>query len=88
MVNKCRQSQSRFFCISCGQEGMPIWRKVSKQHKAGHMKGLYCIRCRMVINHYEAKTDDDVRRFRERFEAGEFKEAAAESVEFAKREGL
>jgi hypothetical protein len=42
----------------------------------------------MVINHYEARTQADVDRFREAFEAGEFREAAEESIEYAKKEGL
>jgi hypothetical protein len=42
----------------------------------------------MVINHYEARTQADVDRFRAAFEAGEFREAAEESIEYAKREGL
>lgn len=87
MAGSRRQlTASRFFCLNCGQEGLPIWRK--RRRESGHLKGLYCIRCRMVINHYEARTQADVDRFRAAFEAGEFREAAEESIEYAKREGL
>ena len=43
----------QFFCTVCGQEGIPIPRKKSKQKEVKHLKKLYCIYCQEATNHCE-----------------------------------
>ena len=79
-----REVSSTFWCINCGGRGIPIMRQRSHWREKGHRKALYCIRCKMVINHVETRNEDEARRFRENFEAGRFKEEAERSVAYAK----
>lgn len=46
---------SRFYCVHCGKEGIPIIRKNSKFKKAGHLKKLWCLNCQKETNHAEVK---------------------------------
>jgi len=69
-------SQSRFFCTSCGNEGLPIMRPKGQMREPGHLKKLYCIHCKKEINHAEVRevgkyTEKD---FRKEFELGRFKD--------------
>ena len=50
----------RFFCIKCGNEGIPIARKQGHKHERFHRKKLYCPFCKVEINHIECQTDEDV----------------------------
>ncbi len=45
--------KSRFFCTRCGNEGIPIQRRVGKARTAGHLKKLYCLTCNREWNHVE-----------------------------------
>lgn len=49
---------SDFYCVKCGEKGMPIARKMSKQREAGHLKKLFCIHCKMDTNHMEIRPFD------------------------------
>lgn len=49
---------SDFYCVKCGNKGMPVPRKMSKQREAGHLKKLYCIHCKMFTNHVEIRPFD------------------------------
>lgn len=44
-------------CSDCGNI-VVIHRKMSKNKKAGHLKKLYCIKCRKEVNHIELSTYD------------------------------
>lgn len=70
----------RFFCINCGAEGIPIYRRVSRQYAAGHRKKLFCPWCKEMVNHIECITDEDVKQFKEDFEEGVYKDEAEESL--------
>lgn len=83
-----REMSSEFWCINCGERGIPIMRERGNRRGPGHRKALYCVKCRMVINHVETRNEDEARRFREAFEAGRFAEEAARSVAFAKEHGI
>lgn len=65
---------SRFFCTRCGKEGMGIFRKVGQQREAGHLKKLYCIYCKDIVNHVEIKENGNytVEDFQKEFELGRF----------------
>lgn len=46
---------SDFYCVRCGQKGIPIARKNGAQREAGHLKKLYCMYCKEEINHAEVR---------------------------------
>jgi hypothetical protein len=48
-------SSSRFFCVCCGREGIPIQRKKGQEREAGHLKKLYCLYCGKECNFCEIK---------------------------------
>lgn len=61
---------SQFYCCLCGNKGMMLPRKVGKERPTGHLKNLYCIYCKQVTRHYEAKSEEDEIKFRSDFNAG------------------
>ena len=75
-----------FYCINCGKKGIPIMRKQGHQHKSFHRKKLYCPFCKLEVNHVECKTYADEMEFKEQFEAGVFKEEAAQSIAYIQAE--
>ena len=46
---------SDFYCVKCGQKGIPIARKIGSQREAGHLKKLYCMHCKAEVNHAEVR---------------------------------
>ena len=44
-----------FYCCKCGNKGLPIIRQKKKQREAGHLKKLWCIKCKEEINHVECR---------------------------------
>ena len=48
-------TESRFFCVECGNEGIPVLRKKGFQRKEGHLKKLFCVFCNEETNHEEMK---------------------------------
>lgn len=79
-------TEHRFFCMNCGHEGLPVWRKTSHKHQKHHRKKLYCPTCRMDVNHIECRNDEEVKEFKEAFAAGEYKEEVKESLAFIEKE--
>lgn len=75
-----------FYCLNCGNLSMPLMRPRGFLRESGHRKVMYCPHCKLYINHYECSNDEEAFDFKTRFEAGEFKEEAAESIEFCKKE--
>ena len=67
---------SDFYCIKCGSKGMPLARKKGKQKEGGHMKKLYCLKCRCDVNHVEIKPFGgySYEDFKRDFEEGKFLE--------------
>lgn len=66
--------QNKFFCVECGNEGIPIPRGADRKREAGHLKKLWCLHCKKETNHVETKefTNYDEEQFREEFELGRF----------------
>ena len=62
-----------FFCIKCGNKGIPLSRKQGHQHGRFHKKKLWCVHCREEVNHIECKTFDEVETFKENFKKGVYK---------------
>jgi hypothetical protein len=73
-----------FYCLQCGQKSMELPRKRSNRKEYFHRKDLYCPHCRMTLNHIEIKSDDEYFDFRQRFEEGEFKNEAQESISYGR----
>lgn len=46
---------SDFYCVKCGNKGIPIMRKNGQQREPGHLKRLFCIYCKQEFNHAEIK---------------------------------
>ena len=69
-----------FYCINCGNKGIPIARKMGNCRDAFHRKKLYCYHCKMDINHVEVRNDCEREQFKEMYENGEFKQEAEESI--------
>ena len=67
---------SDFYCVKCGSKGMPLPRKKANQKESGHMKKLYCLKCKCEVNHIEIKPfgDYDYEMFKKDFEEGRFLE--------------
>jgi len=82
---KKRELSSDFWCINCGNKGIPIMRERGSIRAQGHRKALYCIHCRMTINHIETRNVEEAQQFREDFDAGLYKEEAKESIAFDKQ---
>lgn len=80
MAKNKNYQMHRFFCIKCGNEGIPIHRKQGHQHGRFHRKKLYCPHCKVEINHVECKNDEDVYEFRLDFEEGVFADEIEESL--------
>ena len=72
--------QSDFYCINCGQKGIPCLRPQARRRERCHRKKLYCPHCGYTINHIECRTDEDVYDFKEAFDNGEFQEEARISI--------
>lgn len=78
-------SVHRFFCINCGNEGIPLARSISLIKSAEHRKKLYCIYCKCYVNHIECRNETEIELFKENFKNGVFKEEANESIEKSNR---
>jgi hypothetical protein len=63
-------TQSDFYCPLCGNKGIPLARKRSKQREKHHLKVLYCWHCRVEVNHIECRNEEEVKEFKENFENG------------------
>ena len=44
-----------FYCTQCGNKGIPIARRRGAEREAGHLKKLYCLKCKKEQNHVECK---------------------------------
>lgn len=82
MGRRACYTEHSFYCIKCGQKGIPLMRKRGHQRPNHHRKKLYCVFCKEEVNHVECSTMAEVYDFKERFELGEYKEEALASVEF------
>lgn len=77
-------NSNRFFCLNCGEEGIPLPRKKGQQREKFHRKKIYCIHCQNTVNHIECKTIEEVEKFKEDFEQGVYKHEAEESLAFVR----
>ena len=73
--------QHTFWCIKCGNRGLDIQRKVNHKHSKHHRKKLWCPWCKMEINHIECRNDEEVKEFKENWQAGLYQKELKESLE-------
>lgn len=77
-----------FYCMKCGNKGIPIQRKSGFQHSKFHRKKLYCIYCQEEVNHVECKNEEDVEEFLENFKNGVYKDEAERSLDYVRASGV
>ena len=72
----CNFTISDFYCTKCGNKGVPIPRRDNRVREKGHLKRLYCIHCKDVVNHIEIRVFDNYtyEDFKKDFDEGKFKE--------------
>lgn len=75
-------AEHSFYCINCGNKGIPLMRKQGFKHEGMHRKKLYCLTCRREVNHVECRTPDEVEEFCDNFKNGVYKNEAEESIRF------
>ena len=73
-----------FYCIKCGNKGIPLSRQQGHQRGRFHRKKLFCLYCQQEVNHIECKSDEDVVEFKRNFENGVYKDEAEESVSYVR----
>lgn len=63
-----------FYCVECGNRGIPAARTTRHQREAGHLKRMYCLHCKKETNHAEIRPFGNYRLddFQEEFELGRF----------------
>ena len=71
-----------FYCISCGNKGIPCVRPRAHQRERFHRKKLYCPNCKKEIQHIEICNEEEAFLFKQAFEAGEYLEENQESLKF------
>ena len=81
-------SEHSFWCINCGQRGLPVQRRVSHNHSKHHRKKLWCPNCKMEINHVECRNDDEIYEFKENFKNGVYIDEAKESMDTLRGSGV
>lgn len=69
---------SNLYCVKCGNKGIPVPRKMSKQREEGHLKKMYCVHCMMETNHLEYREFDN--------DFDTFKKILAKEMEKAREE--
>lgn len=81
-------AEHSFYCINCGNKGIPLMRKQGFKHQGMHRKKLYCVFCKQEVNHVECKTLDEIEEFHINFENGVYKDEAEESLSFIRNSGI
>ena len=81
-------AEHSFYCIRCGNKGIPLMRKQGFQHERKHRKKLYCMFCKEEVNHVECKSLEDVEEFKKNFENGVYLDEAEESVSHGRNSGI
>lgn len=79
--------QSEFYCIQCGQLGIPCLRKQARKREKFHRKKLYCPHCKLTINHIECKDEEEATMFKEAFIAGCFVSEIDDSIKECLKNG-
>lgn len=57
-MKKLNMVESDFYCTECGSKGIPLPRSKTRQREYGHIKDLYCCRCKKITKHREIRYMD------------------------------
>ena len=79
-MSKNSYAEHSFYCINCGNKGIPLMRRQGFKHGKMHRKKLYCPFCKNEVNHVECKTFEEVEEFKINFANGVYKDEAKESL--------
>lgn len=77
---------SDFYCLQCGNRGIPLPRSKGHRREKFHRKKLYCPHCKTDVNHAEVKNYTEVLEFKENFNKGIYAVEAKESISFIEKE--
>lgn len=72
-----------FYCMCCGNRGIPLSRQMSFKKEKEHRKILYCLYCKKRVNHIECRNSEEVAKFKEDFENGLYVDEAAAELSYA-----
>lgn len=83
-------TMSEFYCTQCGNKGLPVLRKKGAEREAGHLKKLFCLKCKRETNHAECKpfTRYDFEQFKEEYEYGNFSEEGLRIMPYSRLKEL
>lgn len=73
-----------FYCINCGNKGIPLTRISAKKKGKGHRKNMYCYHCKHTVNHIECSNEEEVAQFKKDFANGIYKEEAERELTYEK----
>ena len=76
--------QHDFYCLKCGQKGLPVWRNNGHLHTKNHRKKLYCFNCQCEVNHIEITNQNQLEKFKKDFQNGVYIDEAEESISTCK----
>ena len=77
-----------FYCVNCGNKGLPCQRKRGQQRGQFHRKKLYCLHCKTEVNHIECTNYLEVEEFKKNFEEGVYVDESEASVSFIRSGGM
>ena len=84
-MGRGKRVEHSFYCLKCGQKGIPLARKEGRQHKSFHRKKMFCVFCKEEINHIECKNYLEVEEFKENYKTGVYEDEAKESGNFIEK---
>ena len=81
-MGKARTVEHNFYCIACGNKGIPLARKMGKQREKFHRKKLFCLTCGKEVNHIECRNQEEIDTFKRNFEKGVYADEAKQEIVF------
>lgn len=73
-----------FFCICCGNKGIPLARREGRRREQHHRKKMYCRFCKEEVNHIECRTLEEVELFQKNFKKGVYLDEAKASLAYVR----
>jgi hypothetical protein len=87
-MGKSFSLNNTFYCLQCGNRGIPLARKESSRKEKFHRKKLFCIHCREEVNHIECRNEPEIEEFIENFKEGVYIDEAKASISFVRSGGM
>ena len=79
-MGKSFSLNNTFYCLQCGNRGIPLARKESSRKEKFHRKKLFCIHCKEEVNHIECRNELEIEEFIENFRNGVYIDEAKDSI--------